>query len=292
MQVLIDQFNDLLHPRLCCGENRAMQITGKTGEDDRPTCCGIDDGDDAVFPIGATGSDAFPPDILGPAALFVPSFFDKLRIDEASGAQDDQRRTVKRLLQVFVQSMLRGVFADMVLADGSPIPTTVFLDRLLATLELHVDSNRQSFPLDEVTAIASWDDVTQLTAGRHRELLRKVRIDDCCVALVLDDGRFVVLKFDSPRTREYFEVCLRILFATIEPRSKETRSSIASTDKAQLSPNSSWTSTRVSSNAQSESGSQWTSAKSLSTTQSDTGSPIRSMQIAAPTAPRSDSRPS
>jgi len=281
MQNLIEQFTELMHPRSCCGESRDMRRMEMAGDDNRPVCCGTGDDDDTVFP--SSGSKAYPPETLGPAILVAPTFFDKVRIDEKSLDQADQRRNVKRLLQGFVQAMLRGVYADMVLADGSPIPTICFLDRLLATLELHVESNRQSFPLDDVEAIASWDDVTQLTAGRHRELLRKVRLDDCCVALVLSDGRFVVLRFDSPRTREYFEVCLRILFATREPDAGAMPRSVIETDKQTLSPTNSWQSTGP-------------IAQSRSAPCSESASPISSSKRSSPPAQKrlsshSDSRP-
>mmetsp|Transcript_87541 Transcript_87541/g.245911 ORF Transcript_87541/g.245911 Transcript_87541/m.245911 type:complete len:313 (-) Transcript_87541:101-1039(-) len=151
-------------------------------------------------------------------ALEVPNEFDNVRLPELmssvnSDPSDEGRRlALKVCLRSFTRTMLRGVCMSVLLDDGRTLLTDASLDSDLTHLVLFVPNLQHPVALSCIEGVCSPCKVmTNEALACNRTLL-----DERCTTLIIQGGHFVTLVFDASRTREYFEVCLKVLILARE----------------------------------------------------------------------------
>lgn len=150
----------------------------------------------------------------GPPPLEVAPEFDSLSLDHTQ--LDDclppqqaveQRRLLQASLRAFTRSLLRGVCLRVLLDDGRTLFTEASLDSDLTHLVLHMTSAQRPVALKCIERICAPEDVVRGGVQTTNAAFLDVR----CSTLLLQDGQFLTFVFDALRTREYFEMCLKVI---------------------------------------------------------------------------------
>lgn len=171
----------------------------------------------------------------GLTMLSVPSEFDGVRggvlqsplaKDTESGslgippqAAQEQRQCLQACLRAFTRSLLRGITVSVMLDDGCTCLAEARMDSELTHLVLHVPNAQHPVALKSIESV-SLPDESWLPQVQRPHM---GQVDLCCVTLIIEGGQFLTLVFDSPRTREYFEVCLKVLILARESNSPASR---------------------------------------------------------------------
>lgn len=95
----------------------------------------------------------------------------------------------------------------VLLDDGRTLFTEASIDSELTHLVLHMTNAQRPVALKSIESICAPDDVWQ--GGVHTT--NQAFLDHRCSTLLLSDGQFLTFVFDAVRTREYFEMCLKII---------------------------------------------------------------------------------
>lgn len=152
----------------------------------------------------------------GPPPLEVAPEFDSLSLDyaqldgfspEAPRRVVEQRRLLQACLRAFTRSLLRGVCLRVLLDDGRTLFTEASLDSDLTHLVLHMTSAQRPVALKCIERLCAPEDVVRGGVQTTNAAFLDVR----CSTLLLQDGQFLTFVFDALRTREYFEMCLKVI---------------------------------------------------------------------------------
>jgi len=179
------------------------------------------DSDDAALPKlvgnagGSGGNHGDSPASRGvPPVLQVPPEFDLVRLDRFSKAADvgsrtpeEQQRLLQMCLRTFARALLRGIRMSVLLDDGRTLLTEASLDSELTHLVLHMPNVQCPVALRCIEKICSPDEVT---AGAVLTT-NQAYLDERCTTLVLRGGQFLTFVFEASRSREYFEMCLKVV---------------------------------------------------------------------------------
>jgi len=152
-------------------------------------------------------------------ALEPPPEFDQARGavfgDGAAGASqavaEEQERCLHTSLKAFTRAMLRGVGVCVLLDDGRSRLAEARMDSGLTHLVLHVPNAQHPIALGSIESVSCPED-GWLPAGAPSG----GQFDESCATLVMEGGQFLTLVFDGSRTREYFEMCLKVLILAHE----------------------------------------------------------------------------
>jgi len=152
-------------------------------------------------------------------ALEPPPEFDQARGavfgDGAAGAsqavEEEQERCLQTSLKAFTRAMLRGVGVSVLLDDGRSRLAEARMDSGLTHLVLHVPNAQHPIALGSIESVSCPED-GWLPAGAPSG----GQFDESCATLVMEGGQFLTLVFDGSRTREYFEMCLKVLILAQE----------------------------------------------------------------------------
>jgi len=144
----------------------------------------------------------------GPPMLQVPNEFDGVSLDcSQTPVSAEQRRLLQASLRIFTRSLLRGVCMNVLLDDGRTLFAEASLDTELTHLVLHMPNIQCPVALKCIESICAPEDVMADSVVASNQAF----LDDRCTTLVIRDGQFLTFVFDTPRTREYFETCLKII---------------------------------------------------------------------------------
>jgi len=177
------------------------------------------DADDAALPklvgqpLAASNSDQAAGRGV-PPVLQVPPEFDLVRIDrfgESPGASsrtaEEQQQLLQMCLRSFARALLRGIRMSVLLDDGRTLLTEASLDSELTHLVLHMPNVQCPVALRCIEKICSPDEVS---AGAVLTT-NQAYLDERCTTLVLRGGQFLTFVFEASRSREYFEMCLKVV---------------------------------------------------------------------------------
>jgi len=151
-----------------------------------------------------------------PPVLQVPPEFDLVRINHRSSAEapaagsrtpEEQQRLLQMCLRTFARALLRGIRMSVLLDDGRTLLTEASLDSELTHLVLHMPNVQCPVALRCIEKICSPDEVT---AGAVLTT-NQAYLDERCTTLVLRGGQFLTFVFEASRSREYFEMCLKVV---------------------------------------------------------------------------------
>jgi len=178
------------------------------------------DADDAALPklvgqpAGQGGNSEQPAGRGVPPVLQVPPEFDLVRIDrfgESPGASsrtaEEQQQLLQVCLRTFARALLRGIRMSVLLDDGRTLLTEASLDSELTHLVLHMPNVQCPVALRCIEKICSPDEVS---AGAVLTT-NQAYLDERCTTLVLRGGQFLTFVFEASRSREYFEMCLKVV---------------------------------------------------------------------------------
>lgn len=152
----------------------------------------------------------------GPPPLEVAPEFDSLSLEydqlddcspEAPKRAIEQRRLLQASLRAFTRSLLKGVCLRVLLDDGRTLFTEASMDSDLTHLVLHMTSAQRPVALKCIERICAPEDVVRSGVQTTNAAFLDVR----CSTLLLQDGQFLTFVFDALRTREYFEMCLKVI---------------------------------------------------------------------------------
>mmetsp|Transcript_107695 Transcript_107695/g.170007 ORF Transcript_107695/g.170007 Transcript_107695/m.170007 type:complete len:267 (-) Transcript_107695:30-830(-) len=171
--------------------------------------------DDVVLPkvhSQSAGKETYNSMGGAPPILQAPAEFEGMR---SIGSLDlttpksatDQQQLLQVCLRSFTQSLLRGTRMSLLLDDGRTLLTNVALDSDVTHLVLHMPTTQCPVSLKSITSICSPDEVAEGTIA----FANKEHLDERCSTLVLQTGQFLTFVFDSSRTREYFEMCMKVV---------------------------------------------------------------------------------
>lgn len=138
----------------------------------------------------------------GPPVLVAPQEFRHLA---SKHRPEEQRRLLKATLQAFTRAMVSGVCMRVLLDDGRTLLTETSLDSDLTHLVLHMANAQRPVALHAIESVCAPDDMTQEFVANQNF------VDLRCTTLLLRDGQFISFVFDSVRTREFFEVSMKLL---------------------------------------------------------------------------------
>lgn len=146
--------------------------------------------------------------------LQVPAEFDLVRLSRfgeapASGSRtpEEQQQLLQMCLRSFARALLRGIRMSVLLDDGRTLLTEASLDSELTHLVLHMPNVQCPVALRCIEKICSPDEVS---AGAV-VTTNQAYLDERCTTLVLRGGQFLTFVFESSRSREYFEMCLKVV---------------------------------------------------------------------------------
>jgi hypothetical protein len=145
--------------------------------------------------------------------LQVPAEFDLVRLDRfgeatpSSRTPEEQQRLLQVCLRSFARALLRGIRMSVLLDDGRTLLTEASLDSELTHLVLHMPNVQCPVALRCIEKICSPDEVT---AGAVLTT-NQAYLDERCTTLVLRGGQFLTFVFEASRSREYFEMCLKVV---------------------------------------------------------------------------------
>jgi len=148
-----------------------------------------------------------------PPVLTVPPEFDLVRFDRfgdtsySTRTPDEQQRLLQTCLRSFARALLRGIRMSVLLDDGRTLLTEASLDSELTHLVLHMPNVQCPVALRCIEKICSPDEVT---AGAVLTT-NQAYLDERCTTLVLRGGQFLTFVFETSKSREYFEMCLKVL---------------------------------------------------------------------------------
>lgn len=177
------------------------------------------DSDDATIPsvgqpLGASGNADQGGSRGVPPVLQVPPEFDLVRIDrfgETAGGStrtpEEQQQLLQMCLRTFARALLRGIRMSVLLDDGRTLLTEASLDSELTHLVLHMPNVQCPVALRCIEKICSPDEVS---AGAVLTT-NQAYLDERCTTLVLRGGQFLTFVFEASRSREYFEMCLKVV---------------------------------------------------------------------------------
>lgn len=184
----------------------------------------------------ATAAAAGSPDSQGSRAvtdelekLRVPLEFDDARVSMLRTTANDppvscdvaekQRRCLQSSVRAFIKSLLHGISVSVLLDDGRTRKAEARLDSELTHLVLHVPNAQHPVPLKCIESVCTPDDVSPTQAPTQTFL------DERCCQLIISGGQFLTFVFDVPRTREYFEMCLKVLILAAESSDSDDQAS-------------------------------------------------------------------
>merc|ERR1719174_331448 len=160
------------------------------------------------------GSDSASPVSRGvPPVLQVPAEFDSVRlggfneVSPSTRTPEEQQRLLQTCLRTFARALLRGIRMSVLLDDGRTLLTEASLDSELTHLVLHMPNVQCPVALRCVEKICSPDEVA--TGSVHTT--NQAYLDERCTTLVLRGGQFLTFVFETSKTREYFEMCLKVV---------------------------------------------------------------------------------
>lgn len=148
-----------------------------------------------------------------PPVLQVPAEFDLVRLDRfgdasySSRSPEEQQHLLQKCLRTFARALLRGIRMSVLLDDGRTLLTEASLDSELTHLVLHMPNVQCPVALRCIEKICSPDEVT---AGAVLTT-NQAYLDERCTTLVLRGGQFLTFVFETCKSREYFEMCLKVL---------------------------------------------------------------------------------
>lgn len=166
-------------------------------------------------PLGSSnnGSDAAPARGV-PPVLQVPPEFDIVRLDRfgegpgtSTRSPEEQQQLLQMCLRTFARALLRGIRMSVLLDDGRTLLTEASLDSELTHLVLHMPNVQCPVALRCIEKICSPDEVS---AGAVLTT-NQAYLDERCTTLVLRGGQFLTFVFEASRSREYFEMCLKVV---------------------------------------------------------------------------------
>lgn len=134
---------------------------------------------------------------------------------EALAAAEEQRRCLQASLRAFTRSLLRGVSVNVLLDDGRTRLAEARLDSELTHLVLHVPNAQHPVALRSIESVCAPEEAWLPRVGGEVPEGQQP-LDDCCATLIIQGGQFLTFVFDAPRTREYFEMCLKVLILAKE----------------------------------------------------------------------------
>merc|ERR1712060_1016472 len=102
--------------------------------------------------------------------------------------------------------MGRGVSVNVLLDDGRTRLAEARLNTELSHLVLHVPNAQHPVALKCIETICIGEAQDQSAAMRSQGLW-----NDRCATLIIQGGQFLTFVFDAARTREYFEMCLKVI---------------------------------------------------------------------------------
>lgn len=178
-----------------------------------------------------------------PPVLQVPPEFDFVRLDrfgEASSSRspEEQQQLLQACLRSFARALLRGIRMSVLLDDGRTLLTEASLDSELTHLVLHMPNVQCPVALRCIEKICSPDEVT---AGSVLTT-NQAYLDERCTTLVLRGGQFLTFVFETSKSREYFEMCLKVVIlakgvGTAEPSgTSASQSDLQSPTQSRPSP--------------------------------------------------------
>lgn len=149
-----------------------------------------------------------------PPVLQVPPEFDLVRLDRfgdspgaSSRTPEEQQQLLQMCLRTFARALLRGIRMSVLLDDGRTLLTEASLDSELTHLVLHMPNVQCPVALRCIEKICSPDEVS---AGAVLTT-NQAYLDERCTTLVLRGGQFLTFVFEASRSREYFEMCLKVV---------------------------------------------------------------------------------
>lgn len=212
----------------------------------------LDSDDEAVLKLvgnaggGAGGNTCDAQESRGvPPVLQVPAEFDLVRLDRfnevpgmGSRTPEEQQRLLQMCLRSFARALLRGIRMSVLLDDGRTLLTEASLDSELTHLVLHMPNVQCPVALRCIEKICSPDEVT---AGAVLTT-NQAYLDERCTTLVLRGGQFLTFVFEASRSREYFEMCLKVVILAKGGASLGASGNEDELSDAPLSPTASQTS--------------------------------------------------
>merc|ERR1719265_1877855 len=123
--------------------------------------------------------------------------------------------------QSFMRTLNQGVQLELLLDDGTSIHVEGSLDFPVANLVLTVNDVQRSVALDDIERVLGPQEAKEFGTSNHGHL------NDGCVTFMLKSTHFLTFVFDTPRLREYFEACFKMLVASHRSRHDEQRERVA-----------------------------------------------------------------
>jgi len=169
-----------------------------------------------LIPAGQQGASASKPsNRRGANALEVAAEFDRawgIGGQASQVTEEEQRRCLQASVQAFTRSLLRGISMSVLLEDGRTLLAEASLDTDLTHLVLHVPNLQHPVALRCIESVGAPYDVTQADGMTSSQAY----LEERCTTLVIKGGQYLTFVFASPSTREYFEVCLKVLIVARE----------------------------------------------------------------------------
>lgn len=185
-------------------------------------------------PGGAPGANGAPKAQLGSGLkqLWVPPEFECARrlilAQQGQGApiqggdEAEHKRCLQVSLKAFTRSLLRGVSVSVLLDDSRTRLAEARLDTDLTHLVLHVPHQQHPVALKCIESICMPDEAWAPPGAA--DTVGQALLDERCATLIISGGQFLTFVFDSVRTREYFETCLKVIILAgdhASPQSKQ-----------------------------------------------------------------------
>lgn len=138
--------------------------------------------------------------------LSAPESFLGLRLEPGQPLKE-QRLLLKESLQSFTRSMVSGVCMRVLLDDGRTLFTETSLDSDLTHLVLNMTNMQRPVALRSIETVCTPKDMME----QDLQVSNQGFLDSRCTTLLLRDGQFISFVFDTVQTREFFEVCMKLL---------------------------------------------------------------------------------
>mmetsp|Transcript_40974 Transcript_40974/g.107627 ORF Transcript_40974/g.107627 Transcript_40974/m.107627 type:complete len:215 (+) Transcript_40974:84-728(+) len=153
------------------------------------------------------------------ATLNVPIDFSVRSMESASSmesgyvslTEDQKAREMAKLqsmIKDFVKEVLRGVYLDVVLEDGTLMSCRCTMDNKLSTVSLQVRDSVRHVCLTNIQEICSGKEL--------RNIRTTTPLDELCVTLVMSNDQCVSFKFKDVQAREHFATCMKVLRLALE----------------------------------------------------------------------------
>jgi len=165
----------------------------------------------------AAAAPAVTPSVL--AQLSVPPEFNSarqlIRAQQGEGApgregeEAEQRRCLQACLKAFTRSLLRGVSVSVLLDDSRTRLAEIRLDSELTHLVLHLLHAQHPVALKCIESVCKPDGAW--APPGVADTANQALLDERCATLTISGGQCLTFVFDSVHTREYFEMCLKVI---------------------------------------------------------------------------------